>query len=185
MDTTITSDEEFLDQMKEIKSMLKNTTIPEMKTQEAEVLRIKIADVLSYVMSKMQEVEPAEAEPEAASPSYEETPAVPSENPPTAPMAGGKTRKRVQRQRGGSLLDMARVTNTGGITSITKDPYSAISGSPDLPVSENLHAAFSAGNSKGFSSIDGMPVAEVNAMLPSYGTMGGGASRRRARGKKV
>jgi hypothetical protein len=106
---------------------------------------------------------------------------------------GGKwgKKKQTNKQKGGwgVPIDMTRVTNTtdGGLSG-TKDPYSAISGTPDVGISENLHKAFTAGNIKGFSSVTGLPASDLNTMLPMYGTSqaqsGGGRKRNSKKSKK-
>lgn len=179
----INSDEDFMDQMKDIKNILKNTTLPELKSQEAELLRTKIVEVLRYVMSRMEEEE-TEPEPEPAKES------MPMQSPPPQEMLSGG--KKTRKQKGGTPMNLPRITNATGITGISKDPYESITKNVDVPISLNVHRAFTAGKNSGFSSASGMPASDLNTMLPIYGSsesevtgaQTGGSSKKNRKSKK-
>lgn len=198
--TTITTDEEFMEQMEIIKDIL-NIKTKELKANVIPILRGKIMNVLKYVMEQIEKEEAAEQpaaalSEEAASPAPSSGSSVAqpglSSTPTEMRMEGGKTRqKKTQKgskQKGGwgAPMDMARITNIkeGGLNG-TKDPYSAISGTPDVSISANLHKAFTAGNKVGFSSVDGISSSDMNSILPNYGTgQSGGAKKKRTYKKK-
>lgn len=200
--STINSDDEFVNEMGKIKKLLNIDGIDELKPSLVPILRGKIMSVLKYVMNQIKAEEAAEPTEEA--PSEEEASPVPSSSgssvqqpglsstPTEMKMEGGRTgRKNVQKgskQKGGwgAPMDLARITNTteGGLSG-TKDPYSAISGTPDVAISANLHKAFTSGNKVGFSSVDGISSSYMNSILPNYGTsQSGGAKKKRAYKKK-
>lgn len=167
----INNDEEFMNKMTEIKSLLRDgTPLAELKSKEAELLRTKIVEVLRYVMLKLEE------ENEETQQTQEEPPStsLPVDYGNNMSMSGGKKKGKgkgkAKKQKGGTSMELSRVTNTSGITSITKDPYDSIIKNPDIYIGLNAHNAFTAGTMKGFSSVSGMPQSDLNTMLPSYGT---------------
>lgn len=162
--STITSDEEFMDEMIKIKKILKIDDIDELKAEQSELLRNKIMNVLKYVMTKIDEEEAPEEQ------------------------SGGKMKSKKsnksQKQKGGTPMDLNRITNTKDLLKDTKGPYEQIIDSPDLHIALNMHKAFTAGNISGFSSVVGLPASDLNTVLPSLGTGQSGGAYKKSKQRK-
>ena len=166
MASSIGNDEDFMDRMKEIKSLLKDDSITELKSTEAELLRTKIMDVLKYVMSQ---IEGENNESAAASSSQASQQYIAPGSATASMQTAGAKKKRTKKQKGGVAMDTTRINNTGNLDK-RPDPYQSILTGPDIPVSLSTHRALTSGTMKGFSSVSRLSTSDLNTMLPSYGT---------------
>lgn len=161
----ITDDQDFLKHTKFAKKLL-DMDIDQLVPQQAELLRVEIAKIVQYVMSKVEEEEP---EPTPVPETY-------LQDKSSMGSAGGGRRKKQgksstrSKRTGGASMDN-RIMNVGNIVNPNHDPYALVEKSPDIAVGSSVHKAFTSGNSTSFSSVDGMPKADVNSMLLPLGTV--------------
>jgi hypothetical protein len=184
----ITNDAEFLESTKKVKKLLKVDDIEELESRQAEMIREELSDILRYVMERMQEEEqqqqeeqqPTESSPSAAGIPEQPAPPAPAPAPapataPGTPMSvsvGGRSKKR--RVKGGNPMDMDRILNAGSL----KDTRPA-GVSTETQLGSFQHAAFSAGHQAQFSSVGGLPDAQIATMLPKMGSQSGGGRRKK------
>lgn len=128
-------------------------------------LRMKIAAIIKYVMKKIEEEEAQGADgAQEVAPDQEDRSYV-----------GGK--KKLKKPKRGGAMDMNKVLNTDGM--IKDDTAMNETLSRDAALGGFQHAAFSAGQSSGYSSIGNLPASEVNGILPYLGTGGKGKDKKK------
>lgn len=184
------TDETFMELINKAKQLLSADYVDELKSDQAEMLRKVLAEIIVYVQSKMEEETeesivpstPEEQTPPAPAPIGPAGPVVPAVpvSSSYSPMQGGARKGRKVRK--GGAMDIDRILNTDALE-YKKSDISA--NSPEVTIGSSVHPPFTAGVSKQMSSMGGLTYSEINQnLLPNLGGQTGGAKKNKRKMRK-